>query len=157
MCKMSAMTVDHIARLDDQRITAFGLMVEANRRLLRAIEASLREHHDLTAITFEALLRLGRSPEFHLSMSELADQMVLTSGGVTRLVDRLTDDGFAERVACPTDRRVQWARLTEAGLAKITDALGTHLSDLDELFASRVSNEELAVLTGIMERLRDEG
>jgi DNA-binding MarR family transcriptional regulator len=139
---------------EDERISAFGLMVEANRRLNRAIGASLKEQHDLTEVTFEALLRLGRSPEHHLSMSELADQMVLTSGGVTRLVDRLAADGYMERVPCPTDRRVQWARLTDEGLAKISAALETHLEDLEELFASRLSAAELEVLTAVMDRLR---
>ena len=140
--------------LADDRITAFGLMVEANRRLQRTFEASLREHHDLTGVTFEALLRLGRSPEHHLSMSELADQMVLTSGGVTRLVDRLTDDGYVERMACPTDRRIQWAKLTDHGLAKIGSALETHLADLEANFVSRMDAEEMSILTSVLDRLR---
>ena len=73
----------------DDRITAFGLLIEANRRLTRTVETSLRVNHKLPLVDFEALIRLGRSVDRQMSMSELAEQMVLTSGGVTRLVDRL--------------------------------------------------------------------
>jgi DNA-binding MarR family transcriptional regulator len=150
----SVTTTDHARLLADDRITAFGLLVEANRRLLRTLERSLRDHHGLSVVAFEALLRLGRSADHHMSMSELADQMVLTSGGVTRLVDRLASEQLVERVACPTDRRVHWARLTEAGLERVTAALGTHLDDLEEHFSSLMSADELGVLTDVLDRLR---
>ena len=91
--------------LADDRIAEFGLLIEATRRLTRLIEQSLREHHDLGMAEFEAMVRLGRSPDRQMSMSDLAGQMVLTSGGVTRLVDRLAGRRFVERVSCPSDRR----------------------------------------------------
>ena len=140
--------------LDDERITAFGLLIEANRRLARTMESSLRSNHALTLVDFEALLRLGRSDERRMSMSELASQMVLTSGGVTRLIDRLVHEGFVERVSCPSDRRVQWARLTKAGERAIAAALETHLADLDEHFFSAMSPQELRTLVAVLDRLR---
>lgn len=140
--------------LDDSRITAFGLMIEANRRLIRTVELSLRENHGMAMVDFEALLRLGRSEELQMSMSALADQMVLTSGGITRLIDRLIREGLVERVPCPSDRRVQWARLTPQGEETITRALATHLEDLDEHFFSAMSSEELAVMVSVLDRLR---
>jgi DNA-binding MarR family transcriptional regulator len=143
-----------IPRLDDARITVFGLLIEANRRLLRTVEASLQENHGLALVDFEAMLRLGRSPDHQMSMSELADQMVLTSGGVTRLVDRLNRAGYVERVSCPTDRRVQWARLTEAGEERISLALDTHLSDLEEHFFAAMSAEEQETMARVLNRIR---
>jgi DNA-binding MarR family transcriptional regulator len=92
-----------------------------------------------------------------MSMSELAYQMVLTSGGVTRLIDRLVADGVAERVSCPSDRRVQWARLTDEGHKRVSDALVTHLSDLNEHFFSTMSAEELATMVSVLDRLRSTG
>ena len=140
--------------LNDERITAFGLLVEANRRLARTVEESLRANHDLALVDFEALLRLGRSEGRQTSMSELAGQMVLTSGGVTRLVDRLVDEGLVERVSCESDRRVHWARLTDDGERAVVAALQTHLSDLDEHFFSEMSTNELKTLVSVLERLR---
>jgi DNA-binding MarR family transcriptional regulator len=140
--------------LSDARITEFGLLVEASRRLIRIAETSLRESHDLTWVEFEAMVRMGRSPERKISMSDLATQMVLTSGGITRLVDRLTADGYVDRVACPSDRRVQWAHLTDAGVAAVSLALQTHLSDLDDHFFSAMSPDERATVIPVLNRLR---
>ena len=89
-----------------------------------------------------------------MSMSELADQMVLTSGGVTRLIDRLAANGLIERVSCPSDRRVHWARLTNEGQEKVAEALVTHLRDLDEHFFAAMSKEEEEVVTSVLDRLR---
>jgi DNA-binding MarR family transcriptional regulator len=139
---------------EDDRITAFGLLVEANRRLTRTVELSLRKIHGIAIVDFEALVRLGRSADRRMSMSELADQMVLTSGGVTRLIDRLADAGFVERVSCPSDRRVQWAHLTDAGEQAVTAALETHLADLDKHFFSAMSPQEQKTMISVLDRLR---
>lgn len=138
----------------DHRITAFGLFVEANRRLLRTFDRTLRDRHDISLVWFEALLRLGKSEEGRMSMSQLAEQMVLTSGGITRLVDRLDAAGLVERVACPSDRRVQWAQLTPSGSATLEAAAASHLHDLDNHFMSEMNEGELHTLTTVLERLR---
>ena len=140
--------------LADERITKFGLMVEANRKLMRTFERSLRKQHGLSMVDFEAMLRLGRSPDRQMSMSELAEQMVLTSGGITRLVDRLAGDDLVERVLCPSDRRVHWARLTDQGVATVSVALTTHLQDLDAHYFGTMSDSEQATMTAILDRLR---
>ncbi|HSF86189.1 MAG TPA: MarR family transcriptional regulator [Acidimicrobiia bacterium] len=140
--------------LADDRITAFGMVIEATRRLERTFERSLRERHDLSLVAFEALLRLGRSREQQMSMTELADQMVLTSGGVTRLVDRLASAGQVERLQCASDRRVQWAKLTPHGRDVIEAATATHLSDLEAHFVAEMSSEEMATVSRVFDRLR---
>ena len=140
--------------LDDDRITEFGLLVEATRRLTRIVESSLRENHDLALVEFEAMVRLGRSPDRQMSMSDLAGQMVLTSGGITRLVDRLIEHGYVTRVSCPSDRRVQWAQLTDQGLATVSQALETHLGDLDAHFFSAMSADEHKATMPVLDRLR---
>jgi len=140
--------------LDDARITQFGLFVEAGRRLSRIMETSIREQHGITGIQFEAMLRVGRSPEHRMSMSQLAEQMVLTSGGVTRLIDRLAAAGLVVRVSCPEDRRVQWTQLTDAGSEKLVAVVETHLDDLDRHFLSAMSPDELETLIPVLDRLR---
>jgi DNA-binding MarR family transcriptional regulator len=89
-----------------------------------------------------------------MSMSDLADQIVLTPGGVTRLVDRLGEAGWVERIPCPSDRRVQWAHLTEAGGEALVAATETHLGDLETHFSGKVDAGELTVLNTVLDRLR---
>ena len=141
-------------RAADERITAYGLLLEANRRLERVFEQSLRANHNMTKVTFEALLRLGRSDGGQMSMSELADQMVLSSGGVTRLIDRLAADGHVERIQCAEDRRVQWAHLTDAGRRQLESALESHLSDLEIHFSSMIDPGELNGFMTVLDRIR---
>ena len=142
--------------VDDDRITAYGMLLEANRRLERVFERSMREHHSMNGVTVEALLRLARSEGGRMSMSELGDQMVLTSGGVTRLVDRLAAEGLVERRPCDSDRRVHWAQLTPEGRARLESVLATHVSDLEVHFASLISDDELPVLIGVLDRIRSQ-
>jgi len=87
-------------------------------------------------------------------MGNLADQISLTSGGVTRMVDRLAEAGFAERRNCQGDRRIQYVAITDAGRAKLMEALEVHVDDLGREFTGRMTGEELEVVTAVMDRLR---
>lgn len=140
--------------LADERMTAYGRLVEAHRRLNRIFERSLRDELGISVVWFEALLRLGRSPERRMGITELGDQLVLTSGGATRLVDRLVEAGYIERAACPEDRRVHFAQLTDEGLAVIRRAVEHHLVDLEEHFSSVISPDELETMNSVLDRLR---
>jgi DNA-binding MarR family transcriptional regulator len=138
---------------NDPRIHAYGVTLEAMARLSRVFDRSLRDGADISQGWFEALLRIERSGG-SLTMGMLAEQVSLTSGGVTRLVDRLTDVGFVARRNCDSDRRVQYVAITDAGRSKLADAVEMHLRDLDREFVGRMSAEELEVVTRVMDRLR---
>lgn len=140
--------------LRDERITAYGLLLETQRRLHRIFDRSLRSQAGISIVWYEALLRLARSADHQLPINELCDPLVLTSGGATRLVDRLQESGYVRRVPCPTDRRVAWAQLTDEGLGVVTAATEVHLADLEAHFASQLTGEEMGVLTGLLRRLR---
>ncbi len=139
---------------DDERIRSFGLLHEAHRRLDRAFNCSLERACGISGPFFEVLLRVGRSPGGRLNMSELAGQLGLTSGGTTRLVDRVVAAGLAEREACPSDRRVQWVVLSDAGEQKLDEALAIHLQDLQRELFDRLDPAELAVLERALDKLR---
>jgi MarR family 2-MHQ and catechol resistance regulon transcriptional repressor len=149
-----ALPAELVDRLDDDRITAYGLLLEANRRLSRMFEHSAETRSGISAIELEVLLRVGRSPDGRLRMTELALQLGLTSGGVTRLVDRVTADGLVERTACPSDRRVQWVVLTPAGQRKLGEALDVHLDELQREFVDRLTPDEMDALTSALRKLR---
>jgi DNA-binding MarR family transcriptional regulator len=138
----------------DARIDTFGLLHEAHRRLDRALNCSLERQAGISGIFFELLLRLGRSPGGRLTMGELAQQLGLTSGGTTRLVDRMVGAGLVERQSCPEDRRVQWAVLSGAGERKLDQALPVALEDLQREVFDRLDPEEVAVLERALDKLR---
>jgi DNA-binding MarR family transcriptional regulator len=139
---------------DDERIRTFGLLHEAHRRLDRAFNCSLERSCGISGPFFEVLLRVGRSPGGRLTMSDLAMQLGLTSGGTTRLVDRVVAAGLVAREACPDDRRVQWVVLTDAGDRKLDEALTVHLHDLQHEVVDRLDPAELEVLERALDKLR---
>jgi MarR family transcriptional regulator, 2-MHQ and catechol-resistance regulon repressor len=139
--------------VDEPIITSWGRLVEAYSFLDRRLGESLEAACGLPMAWFEVLLRLARAEDDQLTMGALAEQVALTSGGVTRLLDRMIKAGYVERRQCPTDRRVVYAALTPAGRAKIEEAALVHARDLAEVFAP-FSPQERGVLDGLLDRLR---
>lgn len=140
--------------VDDERIETFGLLLEAHARLTRLLDTEMRASDGISLQTFEVLLRIGRAPEGHVSMSELAAAVALTTGGVTRLADRLEAEGLVERRSCPEDRRVVHLALTPAGEHVLERALGHHLEGLETHVTSRIPAEDLARFRRVLEILR---
>jgi len=140
--------------LDDERITAFGLFDEAHRRLEQTFSASLVARGCVSGPFFEVLARLGRTPRGRLRMSELAEALGVTSGGATRLVDRMEAASLVTRAICEDDRRVHWVRLTAEGRTQLDAALRVHLRDLEEEFATRLTVDELDALVRTLDKLR---
>lgn len=138
----------------DQRITTLGKLVEVHARLDRVLGKSLESSHGISHSCFEALVRIGRSERGQLMMSELASQIALTTGGLTRLVDRLVESGHVCRVPDPKDRRVQYVELTTAGASKLDEAVRTHLDDLNEHLFDRLTKAEADQLDQLLEKLR---
>lgn len=138
---------------DDALITTFGRLIEVQSRLERRLGAELESRCDLPHAWFEVLVRLGRSQGARLTMGSLAEQVSLTTGGVTRLVDRMEAAGYVERVPCPTDRRVSYTALTDAGRAKLDEAARVHAANLRSVF-SAFSDAERTTLDTLLDRLR---
>jgi DNA-binding MarR family transcriptional regulator len=140
--------------VDDPRIHTFGLLLEAHSRLTRALDADLQASDGISLQTFEVLLRTARADDGRITMSDLADGVAITTGGVTRLADRLQKDGLVERVSCPSDRRVVYLALTDRGLATLETALQHHLDSLDRHVASRIAVDDLDATHRVLDTLR---
>jgi MarR family transcriptional regulator, 2-MHQ and catechol-resistance regulon repressor len=120
------------------------------------LSAQLSSDHGLTLSDYEVLLRLARAPERRMRRVDIAQEVLLTASGITRLLDGLEQSGFVERAPCASDRRVVYAVLTETGVEKLRQASRSHIAQIDELFRARLDDEQLAGLTTLLTRL-DEG
>jgi MarR family transcriptional regulator, 2-MHQ and catechol-resistance regulon repressor len=134
-------------------ISTFGRLAEAYAGLERDLGRSLEERCGIPHSWYEVFLRISRADGGQVTMGSLAEQVALTTGGITRLLDRMVAAGYVERVPCPTDRRVQWATLTRAGRAKLTQATKVNVRDLEAAFAG-FEPDELASLDQLLDRLR---
>jgi DNA-binding MarR family transcriptional regulator len=134
-------------------IAAFVRLVRANAAVTRHLSAQLSADHGLNLSAYEALLHLARAPDSRLRRVDLANGLLLTAGGVTRLLDGLERDGFVARDVCPSDRRVTYAVLTETGRAKLREAAKSHTRQIRELLGGPYDEDELAQLVALLDRL----
>lgn len=140
--------------LDDPRLTAAGLLAEVFTGVMARITPSLTEG-GLSAIDFETLLRLARSPGHRLRMSDLAAQTNLSTSGVTRVIDRLERDGLVTREACESDRRASFAVITDAGMARLKAVLPRHVEEIERWFTGLLTAEQRAALLEALHVIRD--
>jgi len=130
----------------DPRLTAWRAFLLAHARVVRALERELQCEEQLALTDYDVLVQLATAGEQRLRMSELADRLLLSRSGATRLIDRLVTDGLVERASCESDRRGQWAALTPAGYDRLRRAAPTHLRGVAEHFLDRLSADDLAAL-----------
>lgn len=136
---------------------AFAALLRAHAAATRSLSAQLSADHGLTLSDYEVLLRLARAPDRRMRRVDLAEQVLLTASGVTRLLDGLERSSYVERAACSSDRRVVYAVLTEEGLEKLRAASRTHIAQIETLFRARLGDSELDELTVLLARLEDGG
>jgi len=138
----------------DPRLLPWIAFIRAHAAVYRRLDAELETEQALSLPDYDALVQLALAEGRRLRMSELAERMVLTRSGVSRLVDRLAAEGFVERVACATDARGAFAALTDAGFQRLRAASPTHLRGIDVHFLAGIPAADrdafLRVLDGIM-------
>jgi MarR family transcriptional regulator, 2-MHQ and catechol-resistance regulon repressor len=139
----------------DDRIVLFGLLLETNARLQRQLGAALEEAIGLPLPFLEVLIRVDRSEDGYLSMSELATQTVYSSGGTTRLVDRIEAQGLVERKACPNDRRAVHVRLTKSGEVTLARGLEVHAEHVEQYVSSKLTDKERHGLEVALRKLNE--
>lgn len=139
----------------DTRLQAWRTFLEAHARVVRQLEQELEAAVDLPLTHYDVLVQLAAADVRRLRMSELADRLLLSRSGVTRLVDRLVDDGLVERVSCDSDRRGAWASLTDAGHERLRSAAPVHLRGVAEHFLDRLTRDELGQLDRLLRRVVD--
>jgi MarR family 2-MHQ and catechol resistance regulon transcriptional repressor len=139
----------------DERLTTVGLLFESTTGLGRIFEPQLSADSGLSRQSFDVLVRLARTPEHRLRMSELASQTSLTPSGLTRSVDRLEESGMVSRESCPDDRRGAFAVLSERGRAVMDDAIPLHIAHIDEVLDGVLTPSEERTLSSLLRKIRD--
>ncbi len=138
-------------------LSAWRTFLRAHATVTRRLEAELVAEHELPLASYDVLVQLSEAPGRALRMTELADRVLLSRSGLTRLADRLERDGLLTRTACPSDARGTLAVLSDAGLAKLEQAWLTHRRGVAEHVTGRLSSDEIALLGALLGKLVDDG
>jgi DNA-binding MarR family transcriptional regulator len=131
---------------DRTEIEVFRSFLIAHSRISTKLEAELLSEHQLSLAAFDVFVQLHESPGHCLRMTELSDAVLLSRSGVTRIVERLEQEGLVRRGRATCDGRGVTATLTEQGLTRFHAAVVTHLRGIREHFVSRLTPVELAAL-----------
>lgn len=136
-------------------IGAWRAFLIAHARITRRLDEELQGTHGLSLAEYDALLQIASAPGRRVRMNVLAERVILSRSGITRLVDRLEAEGSVERAACASDARGQEAVLTPAGLERLRTASGTHLEGVHRFFLDRLDGTDLARLEESLGRVAD--
>ena len=138
---------------DDWRLAVWRSFLRTHNHLLRQLEHQLQAHGKIAIAGYDVLLQLAEAPDNRLRMSELAEAVLLSRSGLTRLVDRLQKDGLVLRQPDPEDARGMFTVLTGKGRDTLRDASKVHLAGVSQLVLSRLSEPELRQLQALMVKL----
>src|SRR3954463_7955160 len=136
-------------RLNEVELGAWVGFLRAHHTLVAELDDELRREHGLPLTSFDVLAQLDNAPEHQLRMSELADAVLLSRSGLTRLVERLESKGLIQRRDCTEDARGAYAVLTHEGRTQLAEARETHLAGVRALFLERFDEEELQTLADL--------
>jgi DNA-binding MarR family transcriptional regulator len=134
-------------------VDAFARLLRAHAALKRELNARLVAEHGLSITDYECLLALAHAEEGAMRRVDLAEQLMLTPSGVTRLLDGLERDGWVTKAACESDARVTYAVLTDEGRERLESAGQSHVAQVRELIERQLSPEELETLVDLLGRL----
>jgi DNA-binding MarR family transcriptional regulator len=135
------------------RLESWVSFLRAHNAITRQLNADLLNDHGLTLSDYEVLLRLANAENEMMRRVDLAESVLLTASGITRLLDGLERAGFVEKAACESDARVSYAKLTPTGRKKLVEAADTHRAGIEFLFTGRYSEAELDQLAELLSRL----
>jgi DNA-binding MarR family transcriptional regulator len=137
----------------DHELAAWRGMLEVHAQVTRELDAQMQTAHGLSVSAYEVLMFLSDAPEHRMRMAEIAQRVLLSRSGCTRLVDRLVELGYVTRCAADTDGRGTFAQLTEAGIDKAAAARSTHREGVRRFFLNHLSATDQVVLGDIWTRL----
>jgi DNA-binding MarR family transcriptional regulator len=140
-------------QLNDLELAAWAGFLRTYARLVRELDDELTAQHNLPLSSYDVLVQLADSPDGRLRMSHLADAVMLSRSGLTRLVARLADQGLIDRVDCERDARGAYAAITDEGRARLGEARETHLAGVHARFLGRLGEREQRQLAKLWARL----
>ncbi len=139
--------------LNEEELGAWRGMLRAHAELTKELDAELAREHNLPLSSYEVLLFLADAPDGRMRMAELADSVLLSRSGLTRLVDRLEREGLLKRERCESDARGYFAEITPKGRRLFDAARRTHLDGVRARFLSRFSRDELRAMGALWQKL----
>ncbi len=139
--------------LDDEEMAAWRGLIETFGDLTSVLDTELLEQHGIPLHGYATLVGLSEAPDRRLRMCDLAARLHVSASGLTRRVEDLVRRGWVRRESDPDDRRVVYAVLTDAGLAKLVSAAPSHVEGVRHHLLDHLSRPQIRQLASILRTL----
>jgi DNA-binding MarR family transcriptional regulator len=133
---------------------AWGALTRTHAAVTARLQEALAQGGFPPLPWYEVLEAVAEAPEQRMRMGDLAEALVITRGGLTKLVDRLIKAGLLERTFCETDRRVSYATLLPAGESLLAEMRPVVTEELQLAFSANISDRQAEQLTATLDRVR---
>lgn len=133
---------------------AWGALTRTHSAIVQRLQEALAAADFPPLPWYEVLATVADASEQRMKMGELAESLVITRGGLTKLVDRLIKAGLMERTFCDTDRRVSYATLLPAGRDLLDEMRPVVIAELRSAFSANLTDRQADELRGTLERVR---
>jgi DNA-binding MarR family transcriptional regulator len=137
-----------------EAMRAWRAFLEAHARTVRVLEQELQADAGMALSWYDVLVQLSEAPGNARRMAELADAVLLSRSGLTRLIDRMAAAGLVRREPVEHDRRGTLVTLTDHGMDELRRAAPIHLGGVEQHFTRHLSEAEHTVLADLLERVR---
>jgi DNA-binding MarR family transcriptional regulator len=138
------------------QMRAWRLFLRSHAVVTRRLESDLLAEQQLPLASYDVLVQLVEAPQRRLRMSELAERVLLSRSGLTRLVDRMEREGLVRREACEDDARGLFTVVTDTGIDRLRAASPTHLRGVSEYAVGRLDDREAEQLSALLARMLEE-
>ncbi len=146
-----------LAQIQDERLQLLGLLIRTNRRLHATLGRELEQSVGIPMVFFDVMIHVAGAPDGWLTMSQLSTDVSLTTGGVTRLIDRMAEAGLVARENCPNDRRSVHVVLTPRGHEVLGKAIDAHVEGIDRHLVAHLDSTERAALSAALTKVLNGG
>ena len=132
---------------------AWRAFLEAHAYVTRLLEADLEAEKALPLTWYDVLVQLEEADAQRLRMTELAERVLLSKSGLTRLVDRMCEAGLVSRSADDNGKRGRWVSMEAAGIERLHDAAPVHMRGIKDYFSDQLSEGEASAIAGPLRRI----
>lgn len=142
-------------RMQKKDLVAWRAFLEAHAFVMSKLADELEAEREMPLGWYDVLVQLSEAEGNRLRMTELADRVLLSKSGLTRLVDRMCNAGLVSRLADEEDRRGRWVEMTKVGRERLVDAAPVHMRGVHQYFTDYLSDEEAKVMGAALRRIAD--
>lgn len=141
------------SNVDQEELAAWRAFLEAHSTVIRALEREMQEERGLPLTWYDVLVHLSEAAGGRLAHKALAESVVLSRSGITRLIDRMAVAGLVRREPSPDDRRVSHVVMTEEGRGALRQAAPGHIRGVVEHFTRHLNIEDVPALQSFFSRV----